>query len=124
MRSSVCALLFCVLAIFFFFLYLIQPRPQPGANLEPILAVILTGLFSALFYVLYQFLRRLFRNRTLWRILFFVIIIVVVLLALSIPEVRRGISIEGARSLVFAVLCLILCGYCSTRPSRSTGSSG
>ena len=126
MRSIVCPL-FCILAVFFFVLYLTQTRWRPASNEELLLSLALTGLIVALIYGLYQFIRRLRPNKALWRIIFGLIILLVLLIILSIPELRQmiggwvvGISAEGERPIVFAVLCLIICGFCRTRRGRQS----
>jgi hypothetical protein len=129
MRSIVCPL-FCILAVFFFVLYLTQTRLHILVNEQLVLVLAVTGLITALLYGLYQAIRRLRRNKLLWRIIYGLIILIIVLVIYSIPELRQiiegwiaGISAEGERPIVFAVLCLIICGFCRTRLARSSNAS-
>ncbi len=123
MRATVCPL-FCFLAVYFFIRFLTQTRLRfPDPNEELLLSLLLTIVIYAILYGLYRLIRRLRFNPALWRIIFYLIILIVVLVTLSIPELRREITLEGEHPIVFSVLFLILCGYCRTRPARSTSSS-
>jgi hypothetical protein len=122
---SICCPLFCVLAVFFFVLYLTQTRLHPDPNEELLLSLALTGLIAWLLYGLYRFIRRLRPNRALWRIIYGLIGLLIVLPIISIPELRQivqgwimGISAKGENPIVLSVLCLIICALCCTRPTR------
>jgi hypothetical protein len=111
---SICCPLFCVLAVFFFVLYLTQTRLHPDPNEELLLSLALTGVIAWTLYGLYRFIRRLHPNRALWRIIYGLIGLLILLLIISIPELRQiiqgwiaGISAKGENPIVLSVLCLI-----------------
>ena len=121
---------FLVLAAFFFVLYLTQTRFHPEPNTEFIVSVAGTFIIMLLLYGLYQVLRRLRRNKFLWRIIYTLIIVLVLLLIISVPELNAliggwisGISAEGERPIVFAVLCLIFYGLFRSWPSQQSSPS-
>jgi hypothetical protein len=122
--------LFLVLAAFFLVMYALQTRFHPEPNIEFIVSVVVTFIVVVLLYGLFQVLRRLRRNKFLWRIIYALIILIVLLLLISVPELNAliggwisGISAEGERPIVFAVLCLIFYGLCRSWPSRQSSPS-
>jgi hypothetical protein len=121
---------FLVLAAFFLVMYAMQTRFRPEANIEFIVYAVVTFVVMVLLYGLYKVLRRLRRNKFLWRIIYALIIILILLLLISVPELNAliggwlsGISTEGERPVVFAVLCLIFYGLCRSWPSRQSSPS-
>jgi hypothetical protein len=129
MRSNL-SLLFGGLAVFFFVVYFRQTSLDFTPDEEVLSSLAVTGAILIVLYGLYWLIRRLRPNKLLWRIIFGLVILIVALLLFSISEFRQmisgwvaGISADGERPIVFAVMCLILSGYCLTRSVRSISSS-
>ncbi len=129
---STLSFLFGSLALFFFVLYFGQTSLKwdftPSGELLSSFGV--TIAISIVLYGLWQIIRRLRPNKALWRIIFGLVIFLAVLLLFSIPEFQQmisgwiaGISVDGERPIAFAVICLIISGYCLTRSVRSVSSS-
>ena len=128
---STLALLFGGSAIFFFVVYFRQTSlnwtfSQDGGIVS---SFGVTAAILIILYGLYLLIRRLRPNRFLWNIIFGLCAILAVLLLLLIPEIREmiggwiaGISLDGERPIALAVLCLIACGFCLTRPASSTSA--
>ena len=128
---SVFCRLFCGLALLFTILYLVHVLLNPPeVNQEFLLSLAVTILIYLLLYGLYQLIRRLRINPALRRIIYALIILIVVLVILGVPELKNmllgwlgHISQPAENLLVFAILCLIICVLCRTRPVRSTNAS-
>jgi hypothetical protein len=123
--------IFCALAFLFTILYVVQVLLHPpDIDEESLSSLIKTLLIGAVLYGLYWFIRRLRINPALWRIIYALMILIVVLVILGVPELRElllgwldEISDPAENLLVLAILCLIICVLCRTRPARSPTSS-
>ena len=120
--------LFCGLALLFTVLYIVHVLLNPpDIDEESLRNLILTLLICAGVYGLYWLIRRLRINPVLWRIIYALIILIVVLVILGVPELRElllgwldEVSNPAENLLVLAILCLIICVLCRTRPARSS----
>ncbi len=128
MRFNPCWI-FCALAVFFFVLHLSQTQFHFNPNEELFQSLLLKGLIVEIFYGMYQLIRRLRPNRAQWRIIFGLIILIVLLVIFSVPEIQQmvqgwivGIRADGEHAIVFAVICVILCGLCRSRPARTAAT--
>jgi hypothetical protein len=123
--------LFCALAALFAILYVVRLLMDPsGRGPERLLTPVVAVSIYLVLYGLYQFIRRLRINPVLWRIIYWLIILIVVLVILGVPELREmllgwldEISNPTENLLVLAILCLIICVLCRTRPARSPSAS-
>ncbi len=123
--------LFCGLAALFAILYVVRLLMDPsGRGPERLIIPAVAVSIYLVLYGLYQFIRRLRINPALWRIIYWLIILIVVLVILGVPELREmllgwldEISNPLENLLVLAILCLIICVLCRTRPTRSANSS-
>jgi hypothetical protein len=119
--------LFCALAAIFAILYVVQLLLDPsGRGSERLITPVVAVSIYVVLYGLYQFIRRLRINPALWRIIYGLIIFLVILLILGVPELRElllgwldDMSEPAENLLVLAILCLIICVLCRTRPARA-----
>jgi hypothetical protein len=120
--------LFCALAAIFAILYVVQLLMDPsGRGQERLIIPVVAVSIYLVLYGLYQFIRRLRINPALWRIIYWLIILIVVLVVLGVPELRElllgwldEMSEPAENLLVLAIMCLIICVLCRTRPARSS----
>ena len=127
---SICSL-FCILAVFFFVLYLFEAWPHlSDLNGDFMSAMGVTVLLWVLSYGLYRLIRRLRFNPALWRIIYALIGLIILLIVIGVPEIREillgwleNVSDPAESLLVLSILCLIICVLCRTRPARSVSSS-
>ena len=119
---TVCRYLFCGLAIVSFAVFIVTLLPNIRLSENAIQFVTYTALISVVLLALLWLAKQLWLARdVIGRILIGLVLITMVILIVTIPELQELVLswLQGLteRPLVVTVLCLIICGFCSSRPA-------
>lgn len=117
---TLCRIIFCGLAAVSFAVFVAQNFRSPDAN--TIQFVTYTALITAGLFALVWLAKRLWLARDLiGRVILGLVLIIIVILVVTVPELQQLVLswLKGLteRPLVITVLCLIICGFCCSRPA-------
>ena len=103
-------------------MFVAQNLPNLSLSANAIQFVTYTALITAGLYALFWIAKRLWQARDLiGRVILGLVLVILVILLVAVPELQQlvlsGLKALAERPLVITVLCLIICGFCYSRPA-------
>lgn len=119
---TLCRIIFCGLAAVSFAVFVTQQLPNISLSANAIQFVTYTALITAGLFALFWIAKRLWLARDLiGRVIMGLVLIIIVILIVIVPEFQQlvlsWLKVLTERPLVITVLCLIICGFCGSRPA-------
>ncbi len=118
----VCRLIFCGLAAVSFAVFVTTNLSKINLSENALQFVVYTTLITAALFALVWLAKRLWLARDfIGRVILGLVLVMIVVLIVTIPELQQlvlsGLEVLTERPLVITVLCLIICGFCDSRPA-------
>lgn len=119
---TLCRYIFCGLAVVSFAVFVTQTIPNIKLSENAAQFVVYTALVTAGLFALFWLAKQLWLARGLiGRIILGLVLVILVILIVTVPELQQLVLdwLQGLTEhpLVVTVLCVIVCGFCVSRPA-------
>jgi hypothetical protein len=119
---TICRFVFCGLAVVSFAVFITQHLSNINLSEDALQFMEYTALVTAGLFALFWLAKRTWMARDLiGRIILVLVLVITAILIVTVPELQQavlsGLEVLARQPLVITVLCLILCGFCCSRPA-------